>query len=136
MFSTPTTASSTSSPIAIASPPSVIVLIVKSKAWNTNTVIRIEIGIAASEITVARTFIRNTNSTIATTTAASSSTRWTLPIDVSMKVACRNWMLLADTPAGSVFWMSPSAASIRRVSATVSAFGCFWIPMMTAGSPW
>ena len=98
--------------------------------------IRIEIGIAASEIAVARTFIRNTNSTIATTTAASTSTRCTLPIEVSMKVACRNWMLVADTPGGSVFWISASAASIRRVSETVSAFGCFWIPMMTAGSPW
>ena len=53
-----------------------------------------------------------------------------------MKVACRNWMLVAATPGGSVFWISPSAASIRRVSATVSALGCFWMPTMTAGSPW
>ena len=53
---------------------------------------------------------------IATTTAASSSTRFTLSIDVSMKVACRNWTLVAETPGGSVFWMSASAASILRVS--------------------
>ena len=50
MFSTPTTASSTSSPMAIASPPSVMVLMVRPKARNTSTVIRIEIGMAVSEI--------------------------------------------------------------------------------------
>ena len=36
---------------------------------------------------------------------ASTSTRSTLAIEVSMKVACRNWILVAVTPAGSVFWM-------------------------------
>ena len=45
----PTTASSTSSPMAIARPPSVIVLMVRPKAWNTSTVIRIDIGMAVSE---------------------------------------------------------------------------------------
>ena len=80
-----------------------MVLMVRPNAWNTSTVIRIEIGIAASEIAVARAFIKNTNSTIATTSAASSRTRWTLPIEVSMKVACRNWILVAVTPGGNVF---------------------------------
>ena len=39
MFSTPTTASSTSAPMAIASPPSVMVLIDRPKALKTSTVI-------------------------------------------------------------------------------------------------
>ena len=53
-----------------------MVLIVRPKAWNTSTVIRIEIGMAVSEMNVARTFIRNRNRMTATTTAASSSTRF------------------------------------------------------------
>ena len=32
-------------------------------------------------------------------------------IEDSMKVACRNWTFVAETPAGSVFWMLSSAAS-------------------------
>ena len=50
MFSTSTTASSTSSPMAIARPPSVMVLIDRPKALKTSTVIRIEIGMAVSEM--------------------------------------------------------------------------------------
>ena len=53
-----------------------------------------------------------------------------------MKVACRNWTFVAETPAGSVLWISASAASTCRVSDTVSASGCFWMPMITAGLPW
>ena len=90
-----------------------MVLMVSPKAWNTISVVRTEIGIAVSEIKVARTFIRKTMSTTATTTAASTSTRFRLSIDVSMKVACRNWTLVAEMPAGSVRWMACSAASIR-----------------------
>ena len=98
--------------MAMASPPSVIVLIVSPNASNTMSVIRNDSGIAASEITVARTFIRKTSRTSATTIAASTSAFFRLPIDASMKVDCRNWMFVAEMPAGSVFWMAPSAASI------------------------
>ena len=52
MFSTSTTASSTSSPMAMARPPSVMVLIDRPNALNTSTVIRIEIGMAVSEMNV------------------------------------------------------------------------------------
>ncbi len=55
---------------------------------------RIETGIAVSEIAVVRQFSRNANSTIATTTPASSSTVCTLRIDVSMKLACRKIRLV------------------------------------------
>ncbi len=87
MFSTSTTASSTSSPMAMARPPSVMVLMVRPKARKTRTVIRIDIGMAVSETNVARAFIRKMKRTSATTTAASISTRLTLPIEVSMNVA-------------------------------------------------
>ena len=98
-----------------------MVLIDSSKALKTSTVTRIEIGIAVRDMKVARQFIRNSISTTATTTAASSSTRSTLAIDVSMNVACRNWILSALTPDGSDFWMAASCASTARVSDTVSA---------------
>ena len=62
-FSTSTTASSTSSPMAMARPPSVIVLMVRPNSWKTITVIRMEIGMAVSEIAVVRQFSRNRNRT-------------------------------------------------------------------------
>ena len=140
MFSTPTTASSTSAPMAIARPPSVMVLIDRSKALKTSAVIRTDTGMAVSEISVARTFMRKSIRTTATTIAASTSTRLTLSIEVSMKVACLNWTLLAVTPFvfGSFSrcsWMIFSCFSISSVRVIVSAVGCFWIPMMTAGPP-
>ena len=48
----------------------------RPSAWNTTTVIRIEIGMAVSEISVARQFSRNRNSTIGDDRAASTSTRF------------------------------------------------------------
>ena len=87
MFSTSTTASSTSSPMAMARPPRVIVLIDSPARWKATAVARIETGMAVSEITVVRTFRRNANSTTATTTMASIRTRSTFAIDVSMKFA-------------------------------------------------
>ena len=53
-------------------------------------VARIETGIAVSEIKVVRVFSKNANSTIPTTTMASSKTCFTLPMEFSMNVACRN----------------------------------------------
>ena len=60
---------------------------VRPSAWNTATVIRIEIGMAVSEIAVARQSSRNMNSTIVTTAAASTSTRFTFSTEASMNVA-------------------------------------------------
>ena len=90
----------------MASPPSVIVLIVSPNASNTMSVIRNDNGIAVSEIKVARTSIKKTSRTSATTMAASISALFRLPIDASMKVDCRNWTFVADMPAGSVFWIA------------------------------
>ncbi len=64
-------ASSTSSPIATARPPSVITLIDMSNQRNTSAVVTIESGIAVSVIAVVRKLSRNRNSTITTRTAPS-----------------------------------------------------------------
>ncbi len=114
MFSTSTTASSTSSPIAIASPPSVMVLMDKPANQKITAVARIDTGMAVSEIAVVRQLSRKANSTTATTTAASSSTRCTLWIEVSMKFACRNTIWSARMPCGRLAVIWRSASSISR----------------------
>ena len=73
--------------MAMAMPPRVIVLMLRPSKWNTITVMRIEIGMAVSEIAVVRQFSRNRNSTAATTTSASTKTRSTLSIDTLMNDA-------------------------------------------------
>ncbi|MNL54895.1 hypothetical protein D3C87_1782640 [compost metagenome] len=55
--------------------------------------------------------------------------------EASMKLAWRKVTRGASMPAGSDFFRSPSAASMLRVSAIVSAVGCFWMPRITAGLP-
>ena len=95
--------------------------------------VRIETGIAVSEIRVVRQFNRNANSTTATTIAASTSTRSTLRIDVSMKFDCRKMIWSAFMPFGSEGVISASACSISRVSRTVSISGCFSTETTTAG---
>ena len=109
MFSTSTTASSTSSPMAIARPPSVIVLIDRPSSLKMMAVVRIETGIAVSEMAVVRQLSRNANRTTATTRAASSSTRSTFWIESSMKFACRNMISSALTPDGRLGSSSASA---------------------------
>ena len=66
MFSTSTIASSTSSPMATASPPSVIVLIDMPNHLKTSPVITIDSGIAVSVMNVVRKFSRKRNRMITT----------------------------------------------------------------------
>ena len=134
-FSTSTTASSTSSPMAMAIPPSVMVLIDRPKYLNTRIVIVMAIGIAVIEMKVVRQFNRNMNRTIETTTSASTRTRSTLRIDVSMKLACLNRTSLMRILAGTTRSRSASAASTCRVRTTVSAPGCFCTDRITAALP-
>ena len=135
MFSTSTTASSTSSPMAIARPPSVMVLMDSPIHQNTTAVPRIETGIAVSEITVVRTLSRNANRMMATTTIASIRTVCTFLIDVSMKLACRNRMLSTLIPRPNVLLISDKAASTARVSVIVSTSGCFSTDRITDDWP-
>ena len=135
MFSTSTTASSTSSPMAIARPPSVMTLSDWPSSLKISTVTASDSGMAISEISVVRADSRKANSTIATMMAPSRSASLTLPIEASMKSACRNSTLGAASPLGRDCLMSASTASMARVSCTVSAEGCFCTLTMTAGAP-
>ncbi len=134
-FSTSTTASSTSSPLAIARPPRVMTL----RDWPSSLKIRIvtasDSGMATSEISVVRADSRKANSTIATMIAPSRRASLTLPIDASMKSACRNSTFGAARPLGMAWVISASAVSMARVSCTVSVEGCFCTLTMTAGAP-
>ena len=121
--------------MAMARPPSVIVLIDMPNALNTSTVIRIEIGMAISEMKVVRTFSRNRKRMTATTATASSSTFSTLPMEVWMKLACLNRISSAWTPFGRNCAKSLNARSTSAVSSVVSAPGCFCTDRITAGLP-
>ena len=134
-FSTSTIASSTSSPMATARPPSVIVLTEMSNALNTSAEMTMESGMAVSVIAVVRTLSRNRNSTITTRMAPSRRASSTFPMAASMNGAWRNTSGWSVTPAGSVLARSSSAASICRVSSTVLAPGCFSTETMTPGRP-
>ena len=88
MFSTSTIASSTSSPIATASPPSVIVLIDIPSHVKTSPVITIERGMAVSVMKVVRKFSRKRKSTMTTSTPPSRRASTTLRMLKSMNVFC------------------------------------------------
>ena len=135
MFSTSTTASSTSPPMAMARPPSVMVLIDSPKYWNTSPVRKMDVGMAVSAITSGRSVPKKKYRMTATKTDAPMSLPCSVVMDASMKLACRKVTRGAFMPAGSEGFISSSAASMLRVRAMVSAVGCFWMPRMTAGWP-
>ena len=95
IFSTSTIASSTSSPMATAMPPSVITLMLSSvpvsqpMSLNTTEVMTSDNGMAVSEMNVVRTFSRNRNRTISTSTAPMTSASPTLYTPRSMNP--RSW---------------------------------------------
>lgn len=111
-----------------------MVLMDRPIALNTRAVIRMDIGMAVSEMSVVRRLSRNRNSTTATMIAPSRSASSTLPIEARMKLACLKITSGALIPAGSERVSSASAASISAVSFTVSAAGCFCTERITAGS--
>ena len=88
MFSTSTMASSTSSPMATASPPSVIVFIDKPNQWNTSPVIKMESGMAVSVMKVVRKFIRKRNRMMTTRIPPSLRASMTFSIARSMNDFC------------------------------------------------
>ncbi len=121
--------------MAMARPPSVIVLIDRPKWRNTSAVMQIETGIAVSAMTVGRSVPRKKNRITATNTEAPISLPCSVPIEASMKLAWRKVTRGASMPAGSEALRPSSASSTPRVSAMVSAVGCFWMPRITAGLP-
>ncbi|MNX72516.1 hypothetical protein D3C86_1038720 [compost metagenome] len=108
MFSTSTMASSTSSPMAIASPPRVMVLTEIPKAFMNRKVTTNERGMAVRVMKVVRKFNRKRKSTISTRIAPSRRASSTLATDASMKCAWRNRSPLRLISAGRVRLRSAS----------------------------
>ena len=125
MFSTSTTASSTSPPMAIASPPSVMVLIDKPKYLNTSAVMKMDTGMAVSAMMVGRTVPKKKKRIAATNSDAPINLPCSVEIEASMKLACRKVTRGASIPAGRDALRSPIASSIDCVKRVVSAVGCF-----------
>ena len=124
-FSTKMIASSTSAPIAIAIPPSVIVLMVPPSARSVITASASERGMASTEIAVVRAFHRKRKRMATTSRAPSRSAVTTLSTASEMKSACRKMPRSNETPPGSEGSIRSSSVSILRVSSSVLAPGCF-----------
>ena len=124
-FSTSTTASSTKPPMAMARPPSVIVLIDRPKYLKTSAVTKMDTGMAVSAMMVGRSVPRKTNKMTATKTDAPMSLPCSVVTEASMKLAWRKVTRGASMPAGREVFISPRAASMVRVKPMVSAVGCF-----------
>ena len=134
-FSTPTIASSTSSPMATAIPPRVIVLIDSPIKSNTMNVVSSDSGIAVSVMIVVRKFRRNNARIITTRIAPSRNAATTFSLAFSIKCDWRKRSALTIVPAGRPGRSLSSVSSISEVSLRVSACGCLEIAMMTAGLP-
>ena len=124
-FSTSITASSTSAPMAMAMPPSVIVLMVAPNALSVSTAATSESGMAVMVMSVARPLARNTSTTTMTSSTPSPNAVKTFLTATSMKFACRKMSVWSFMPGGSLVWMSASTASSCLVRASVFAPGCF-----------
>ena len=134
VFSTPITASSTRAPIAIAIPPSVIVLMEIPVSLNAKIAVAKESGIARTEMSVLRPLHRKRKRISTTRMAPSLSAPRTFSIATSMKLACRKIPRLISRPGGSSLSICSSVASIRFVSWRVFVSGCFWMERMTAST--
>ncbi len=126
IFSTSTMASSTSSPIATANPPSVITLMESSVPEmypinrKTSVVITSDSGIAVSVMNVVLKFSRNRNNIMITSTAPITSASPTLKIPRSMKLRSWNNSGLMAMSAVSDSSASANAVSKRSVRPRVS----------------
>ncbi|MNF96495.1 hypothetical protein D3C84_792870 [compost metagenome] len=96
---------------------------------------KIDTGMAVSAMMVGRSVPRKKNRIAATNTEAPISLPCRVLIEASMKLAWRKVTWGASMPVGSDLRISPSAASMERVSWMVSAVGCFWMPRITAALP-
>ena len=126
MFSIVTVALSTSRPIASASPPSVIRLIVLPVRNSPMMPAKIDSGIEVETITVLRQLPRNTRistetridemiaSRITFCTAARTNTDWSKSS-------------FSSSPAGAAAWISGSASRAASTTASVEASACFRI---------
>ena len=122
--------------MAIAMPPSVIVLMVAPKARRTSTAAASDSGIAVSVMAAARRLARK-SSTITTTSRPPSRSAVIDVVDGDL-----DEVGLAEDPAvdGHARAAAPAAACRARgraaaVSSMVLAPGCFCTPTITAGLP-
>jgi hypothetical protein len=99
-FSTSIIASSTSAPIAIAIPPSVIVFTVIPSSCMAKIATTSDSGMATSEIAVARRFHRKRKRTMTTSTAPSRSAVTTFPMATEMKSDCPEELRVDCHPLG------------------------------------
>ncbi len=136
MFSTSMIASSTTTPIATAKPPSVIVLMETPNASSTSIAASNESGIETNEMNAVRRSRRKRNSTIPTKIAPSTSECSTLCSACSMKVAGRcsrgKSVMPSDSNTGP---SSPSARSTASVASIVFAPNWLAAVSSTPGSP-
>ena len=84
---------------------------------------------------VGRSVPMKKNRITATKIEAPMSLPCSVVIEASMKLAWRKVTLGSCMPAGKDAFKPTSASSMLRVSAMVSADGCFWMPRITAGWP-
>src|SRR5215471_6376566 len=135
-FSTPITASSTTSPSAIARPPRVIVLSVTPKCCKTATAARSDSGMAEQQMAAVRRSNRNKNRMITTNMPPMRSAELKLSIAVLMKSAGRNSVSCRVTPScRSVGRISASAAATPFATSRVLAPNCAVMFITTPGCP-
>ncbi len=112
-------ASSTSEPMAMAMPPRLMVLMVCPVRRMTMTVMSSDRGMAVSEMSVTRPFIRNTSSTRTTKKAPSMREFLMLFIELSMKRDCRKISVDTSTSSGKPALSSAMVASSVSVRSMV-----------------
>jgi len=127
-------ASSTRAPMAMAIPPSDMVLMVSPSNFRVISESRSESGMAISEISVVRTFSRKRNRMIITKSPPSNSTLKTFFTAVFMKSACRNKPeLISRLPVREASRLT-RAFSTSSVRVRVLILGCFRMVRITAGT--
>ena len=132
-FSTSTMASSTNSPMAMANPPSVKVLMDISKALKTIAEITNDKGMAVRVIMVVRKLSKNKNRIITTRINPSLRASSTFFSELTIKFFCWKILGFSFTSLGSVLCNSKRAFSTSSVNWTVLAPGCFSTVKITAG---
>ena len=100
--------------MAMARPPSVMVLIDSPKYLKTSAVMKIDTGMAVSAIRVGRSVPRKKNRITATKIDAPISLPCSVVIEASMKLAWRKVTFGASMPAGSEDFSPASASSMGQ----------------------
>ena len=134
-FSTSTMASSISSPIATANPPSVMTFTENPVKRNTIAVTRMLSGRAVSVMMVVRTFIRKRIRMITTRMVPSRRASITFFKPERMNHSCRNKSFFRSTFFGRPDLIDSSVRSTSADTCKVSASGCRMMRRMAPGFP-